>query len=1071
MRQITDINFTQREIDILAYLLGGRSAKRIASFLDISPRTVEHHIRNIMMKLECHSQEKIKDLIQKSELYHELTNHYARLQVDFIFSEELRKIASELRSKTIICLFVCEQDKKEERDYFTKLAKYLSTAGVTSHIEIENHPTHPADINTIHVNNKINPIHFMIQYSSDNTNILKVSKINTSKESIISTDLGTLHLTEVKNHYHVIFMILQKLFPELSFVLNIEAFEKNSKPFLNTHFLNPHYAHLKKNNPLKEYTWEQSRSNNLTLEKPRWNHRFFFILGLSFLLFFLVIMIRLNYIEFPYLQHTKTKTDPIFTEWKLPRQDQLFIGRKTYLKELTYTLHKKNKPVVIAGLGGSGKTQLALQYIHHNKHPNTLRAWFRCENMLQLQHEYIKFCTMLGFSQTNPSLESAQIFLKNWLARHPGWLIVYDNVNSYEEIKPFLPEKGGEVIITSRLRYWPNNFEVLSLEVMPEAESIQLLKSIIRRDVYNENRELIELAGALGHLPLALTQAGAYIYQTHIKISEYLKLFKNHEAEVLANTSGLVELQDKISVASTWNISLKQLTKDSIEKQEPGISLDLLMMSAYLAPEKISKDLLLIWLKETYPNLPNHELTLSKIITQLARYSLIHMETDGDICLHRLLQSVLRYQHAKKLDGNKNPYPTLTLEWYNKILNAFRTYYRIKDMTDGEIRDKNYLAHLQSLETHDKNLWPNSTRPELGRFLRTITAVTSSQGDQKTALHYSQQALRIAQRYPENKIDLGICFNNLGSVYYWQGDPKRARPFFEKGLQLVEEEPNWEKNNLFYPIQISNVGQLHSYFGEYKRAKELLEFAGKLIEQHYGPEHPWKAWNLLWLGELYTNMGESKQALEFLNKSLNISMKYYDENAIKFYCHNYCRVGYNLLSLGKAYRRIGDTDSAIKVLNNAIKIYQNIYGEEGHVFIAKYLTQLGIVYNDLKKPKQSKKVLDQALRIQMQFYEGQEQCPDIMDTKAALGVTYNDLRKFNQSKDMLEDALKMQEQYYGNNHLNVGVTLYNLSKVYANLNETKKVQNCLQRSHNIFLTTYGKDHPLTKASGNQAVQS
>lgn len=89
---INNINFTNREIDIIACLLNDRSTKKIASFLLISNRTVENHISNIMTKLKCNSRENIIDFLEKSEQLPLLKNHYSNILIKIKFEFELKKL-------------------------------------------------------------------------------------------------------------------------------------------------------------------------------------------------------------------------------------------------------------------------------------------------------------------------------------------------------------------------------------------------------------------------------------------------------------------------------------------------------------------------------------------------------------------------------------------------------------------------------------------------------------------------------------------------------------------------------------------------------------------------------------------------------------------------------------------------------------------------------------------------------------------------------------------------------------------------------------------------------------------
>ncbi|WP_342271821.1 hypothetical protein [Candidatus Tisiphia endosymbiont of Parasteatoda lunata] len=75
-------------------------------------------------------------------------------------------------------------------------------------------------------------------------------------------------------------------------------------------------------------------------------------------------------------------------------------------------------------------------------------------------------------------LTSNSGYIKQWLIDNPGWLLVYDNVNNYREIEPFLPEAGGHVILTTRQRYWSTKFSILPVNIMTEEEAIKTIKTL-----------------------------------------------------------------------------------------------------------------------------------------------------------------------------------------------------------------------------------------------------------------------------------------------------------------------------------------------------------------------------------------------------------------------------------------------------------------------------------------------------------------------------------------------------------------------------------------------------------------
>lgn len=110
LESVNGIYFTRREIDIIACILSGRSTKKIALFLSISSRTVENHIRNIMLKLGCRTQEGIIDFIEKSGKFTAIKKYYSSLLIQDIFEKILTKISSHPASA---CLIVYSKEEKK----------------------------------------------------------------------------------------------------------------------------------------------------------------------------------------------------------------------------------------------------------------------------------------------------------------------------------------------------------------------------------------------------------------------------------------------------------------------------------------------------------------------------------------------------------------------------------------------------------------------------------------------------------------------------------------------------------------------------------------------------------------------------------------------------------------------------------------------------------------------------------------------------------------------------------------------------------------------------------------------
>lgn len=1096
LETISGINFTPRELDVIACILGGRTAKKIADYLRIKTRTVEHHCANIMKKLGCNSQERIIDFCEKSEEFTLLKKRYISLRAEHEFEEELHKIAKIVHKKTLSCLILCNE---------VKLEKYLSLAGVTLFVKkqesLQNYNQLTASISS-------EKIDYIIQYSSINSSknenasdenlnkVIDIIQVYNQDPSDITdcrgqpsaqnfVQIGTFDLSDPQMYYHVVFSILQKLFPNDNFEKHVENFEKiYEKIFKIEYSETKHVEKCLPSNSTLYFSNDKSWIHRLGIQIAERKVKIT-IFALTIFLFFslsIITLVKINKETHLFgtfalnsdqnFSKNKAKTVNPNLKWNLPRRDQAFIGREVLLKNLESSLNDfpqkksaddnahnnyliKNRKIAIcacAGLGGIGKTQLALQYIHHCQKPYTLRAWFPAENLEQLKQEYFRFAKKLGHSEEQSTFEDVLVFVKNWLEKNPGWLIVYDNVNSYLEIQPFLPENGGHVIITSRMRHWPDTFVTLPIDVMTEEEAINLLNASIRNTKLKEINEKRELAKTLGYLPLALAQAGAYIHQNQISVSNYLQLYKTHETELLS-TNPTCELANNTSVATTWNISLSKLVQESIENHEPLYALDLIMVCAYLAPENISRDFLLTWFKEAYPNLKSHDLILPRIIGQLWKYSLIHTDDEKSIGIHRLLQSVLRTQHNRIIKINNNvQYPARTVQWFDKVLLTCAIYYELFAM-EGQFLDQNFLSHLQSLEAQAQLLQLNNPRLRFAKFSNMTGMTFYSLGDLKSALYYFMRALKIAESESVNdKSTIGYVYNNIGLSLDIMGDPKNANVYLDKSLKMAQQYPNEYD---FLEITMSNLGQNYKHLGEAQKAKQLLEKSAELIAKRYGNDGVWAAMNLCRLGEVYGDLGDNIQARDTFKKALTIREKYFGKNDRK--------VAETLISLAEVYINSGEPKAAKESFQRSLDIYEKVYGKN-HILNARILTGLGSAFRELNNPVQSKKILEEALLIRKQYYNSEHL--HVIETLEELGKTYAKLGDFQQAKNLLEEARKFQSQYYGENHIIVGNILFHLSQVYLSLKDINTARDLMKISHTIFMRSYGKEHSLTKKSDN-----
>jgi len=1109
LQKINGILFTRREIDIIACILAGRSAKKIASLLLISPKTVENHIRTVMLKLGCRSQESIIDFVEKSKEFLFVKKYYASLLIQTAFELELKKISALENKQNSTCLIVYDEEQKDKESLIYILGKNLKLAGINASVTTKES-----------IRPRSTPIGYIfynltstyLEKCEGNGDLLRLEvsnlKANINTDAVIFLlldvnplavipkallDLDCINLAEYKNYYFLVFETLKRLLPNadlekyvLEFKRQYEIFNDPSAPDLSP----------EKNKLLStEDAHAQEAVKDKCIRVLKKNRRWPLAMGLFCLAVFWVC--------FNFFPLTKQKSQGI--NWNLPRQDHLFVGREKLLEELHAKLHdhknlsepRKINALAIsacAGLGGIGKTQLALQYVYHTQYPYTLRAWFPAENKDQLHQKYIEFAKSLGYLEENISIEKAVVYIKSWLREHPGWLLVYDNVNTYEEIEPLLPEEGGHIIITTRNRHWPSKFNAIPVDIMTEDEAICLIKSLTKIPVEEkEIAETKELIKILGYLPLAIAQAGAYIQQNQVSIREYLKLYKNHEQALLENKN-LPKGANSIPTEIIWNISLTKIAEDSKSSQEKSIANELLTVCAYLAPEKISRHILLTWLEKAYPNLDSPKIVLNDQLRRLGQYSMINFDGEEFISVHRLVQTVLRHRH-KQIVSNKNLYcPSLSFEWYKTLLESIHVEFR-REIESPEIKSvqQNLLPHLQSLENHFNELWTNTLELNFGEILHDIGYICYNYlGDSKLASSYLKRALLIkTHHYQLHHPKMAALLTDLGSVYKDLNEVNDAKKVLETALSISEQ--HYGKDHFKTAEILNHLSGVYHELGNVKKAKEISEHALEISERHYGPDHLEVASNLCNLGIIYRELGDTEKAIALLERALKIREQQYGKEHFK--------VAVTLTRVGLAYRNSGNYNKATVLLERALKIRQNYYGlyhfqtavtlsylgityralgefkkakelleialtarehhfGRNHPITAKALNQLGIVYKDLGNFKEAQKLLENALSIKKQYYG--EKHYEVAFSLRALGDVQMDLGNTKQAKELLKTALKIQELYYKENHLEVARTLLSLTKVCGELKEFSEAFSFGKKCHQIFFQSYGERHHETR---------
>jgi NB-ARC domain len=332
-----------------------------------------------------------------------------------------------------------------------------------------------------------------------------------------------------------------------------------------------------------------------------------------------------------------------------------FTGRVDLLNEVRAKLceahqQRRNHSLALVGLGGVGKTQLAIEYTYKFRSVYEYTYWINAADevslMADLQSiaEATKCVTVREDSDRSRTAKSVM----RWLAKLTKALVVVDNVDTIEVLDGYLPDLSTSethFLITSRNQHY-DQIPAEGLEVgvmgLEDAANLLLLRAEVPKsaETYSEAMKIVE---ELGRLPLAIEQSAAFIRESSKNIFTYLGIFCDNRNRHLDRPSKLNRLYYQTTVATTWRISISQIEKHNED------AVQLIRLLAFLNPDGILTDFLEVgsqFCDEPLQCIISDRNRLYEALGDLERFSLVgHRPFDDQahkIVIHRLVQEVIR---------------------------------------------------------------------------------------------------------------------------------------------------------------------------------------------------------------------------------------------------------------------------------------------------------------------------------------------------------------------------------------------------------------------------------------------
>jgi tetratricopeptide (TPR) repeat protein len=691
--------------------------------------------------------------------------------------------------------------------------------------------------------------------------------------------------------------------------------------------------------------------------------------------------------------------------WTVPfARNPYFTGREAILSQLHSVLHSRDvtaltQPHAVSGLGGIGKTQTAVEYAYRYRSEYHSVFWIHAETPDTALSDLAALATLLKLPEKDePDAGRRVAAVKRWLAAHPGWLLILDNIEDVAMLTELVPSLAqGSVLLTTRSQVLvPGAYRIDLDEMIPEEGAVFLLRraGLVAPDIAygaipsSLRLEAKAIAEVLDGLPLALDQTGAYIEETGCSLSDYLDRYRTSRAALLRRRGGLPASDHPESVAATWSLSFERL-----RKQNPTAA-DLLATCAFLAPDAIPEEIIREGASELGPHLGQaavDPVELDEAIRDLRRFSLVRRDSATQtLSIHRLVQAVLR----DTMDEQEQRL------WAERVVRAVSCVYPAsgEDVAQWQTCERLMSQVRACAALCDAFALAD---PEAARLFNQAGLYALDHAQYRIAEEWLQKALGIrsllrSQHHSGvSDIDIAETMNDLGIVYSKQKEYVKAEALMRQALALFEQ--TFGSYHADVAVVTTNVALQLLYQEKYVEAEPLFVQALSIWQHHADPEE---------------------------------------------FAHIACTTN-NLATL---YVVQGQLAHAEQYFRQALALWEHVKGPE-HPDVARTLSNLGRLYRDQGRYAEAEPLFLRARAIRDKMLGPDH--PDTAQTLHDLAVLYLKQDRFTEAEPLFQLALEISQLALGNDHPLVVGTLTDYALLLRNNGRVAEANRMMQQVSSI----------------------
>lgn len=698
-------------------------------------------------------------------------------------------------------------------------------------------------------------------------------------------------------------------------------------------------------------------------------------------------------------------SEPEASCWNIPfRRNPLFIGRTEVCAHLTEIL-ADGWPAAVCGMGGLGKTQLAVEFAYRQRSAYRHVLWMQAASYESLVASALELGGHLGFAPTSGENQNLWLGLvKRWLEAHSGWLLILDNAADLTLLEMVLPPGGGgDILITTRERSAGHLAQNVVLERLSDEEALQLLLrraglSALANLTEDEQGAAKKIVQIMEGLPLAIDQAGAYLEETGCSLTRYLELCREHLADLLKRR-GRHHITHPESVAMTFSLAFTQVCR-----VDP-LAADLLRLCASLATSAIPIRLfgsLPAGDERPLPAFFGQALLFEEAVATLRRFSLLERQMDREeLELHAVVQVVLCDEMEEAELRHWMSYGLLALSWQL-------------------IDQKGRLTNVYD--------------PDLLRHIFHLVWATEQ---------WKPQPLEIVP----------LCYVS-GSLLKEFASYDLAATILERGLVVCERELG--ELHPFTVQVLDRLGTVYKHWGEYERSREVYERAIWTSEQVFGRRSVETAEIQTSLAGLYRDLQDVERAAPLYKEALAVyNERQHDRSGD---IEEEILLLTILNNVASFYVGQGQEDEAEPLLHAALKIMLSFHPEID-LYQAMIWNSLGCVYQGQDRVAEALEAYQKALEAEEKW--GGKDSRGAALTLMNLASFYEELQKMAEAEECYLRSLAIYERHFDRPHLNLATATKRLASFYFHQERLGEAEPFFRKAYEISKAVLGAKHPET----------